>query len=110
MARDERNDNSTPPPASPGGADTDSIGFTLVKGKHTWRFECARGEEHTLIEAVAKLARSPGESFDAGDAALIVTRLSGRLGATLHDFASPPRPDSIPPQSSSHQKPERPAP
>lgn len=89
-------DGSPCPDPLPAGDDAARAGearerleFTLVKGRHTWRFGCARGEEHLLIRAVAKLAREGQGGLTLADAALISSGAARRLSDDLDDFSAP---------------------
>lgn len=63
-----------------------SLSFTMVKGRHTWRFGCARGEEHLLVKAVVRLARTPGSGLEIADAAAVSQRVVRAMGSELHEF------------------------
>ncbi|QKK08233.1 MAG: hypothetical protein HND58_08625 [Planctomycetota bacterium] len=64
---------------------------TLVHGRHRWRFSCHRGEERSLVTAVAKAALKGQGGLDLADAAILARRLDAwPAPGTSHDA----RPDS----------------
>lgn len=64
---------------------------TLVHGRHRWRFSCHRGEERSLVTAVARAALKGQGGLDLADAAILARRLDAwPTPGTPHDA----RPDS----------------
>ncbi|HRQ71971.1 MAG TPA: hypothetical protein PLU35_02970 [Phycisphaerales bacterium] len=49
---------------------------TLWKGRHTWRFSCRRGDEATLMRAVAKLTAG---QLTVGEGALVARQIAAAM-------------------------------
>lgn len=53
--------------------------LTLVKGEHRWLFRWSVGDEPSIINSVADLARNPDMPFDWLDAAVVCKHIAQPL-------------------------------
>jgi hypothetical protein len=93
MDAKERQDGLEPQPGparrTPSRVGSDAPGrVTLVRGRHTWRFEFGAGDRPALLEALDGLAARSECPFDAFDAALVGHEaLHGAAGGDLREAA-----------------------
>jgi hypothetical protein len=72
MDAKERQDERGPARRTPSRVESEAPGrVTLVRGRHTWRFEFGAGDRPALLEALDRLASRSECPFDAFDAALV---------------------------------------
>ena len=57
-------------------ADRSMAGISLVKGHERWHFRWDAGDEATLINRIAELARDPEIPFDWYDAAVVCKHIA----------------------------------
>ncbi len=70
------------PPANHPHSETDSGHDDTVveffKGRHLWRFRCARGDEERLVDSITRLAANGSAPLDWFDAAVLSEEILGR--------------------------------
>jgi hypothetical protein len=74
MGAQDRKDGGREGPARRPPSRVGSTGagrVTLVRGRHTWRFEFGAGDRPALLEALEALSQRSDCPFDAFDAALV---------------------------------------
>ena len=59
-----------------GDAPRDAVVITLSSGDHEWRFACAHGEEHFLVDALIDLVERDDAPLEWSDAAAVIRRLN----------------------------------
>jgi hypothetical protein len=60
--------------------------ISLIKGKHTYCFRYAAGEEKTVLDALTALVKRRDVSFDWFDAAVLSHQLGEHLSKELQSF------------------------
>jgi hypothetical protein len=58
--------------------------LSLIKGEHRWQFRWAPGDEASLINSVAAMARDPKLPFDWYDAAIICKHITNPIKTGDH--------------------------
>lgn len=62
-------------------ADRSHAGISLIKGHDRWQFRWDAGDEATLINRIAELARDPAIPFDWYDAAVVCKHIAQPFGS-----------------------------
>jgi len=61
---------------APNDAPHDAVVITLSTSGHEWRFACAHGEEHVLVDALIDLVERDDAPLEWSDAAAVIRRLN----------------------------------
>lgn len=62
--------------------------IALIKGQERWQFRWDRGDESTLINHIAELARDPDIPFDWFDAAVVCKHIAQPFGSNASTGAT----------------------
>lgn len=54
----------------------DAVVITLSSSGHEWRFACAHGEEHVLVDTLIDLVERDDAPLEWSDAAAVIRRLN----------------------------------
>ena len=72
---------------------TENVGrlhrVSLIKGPHRWQFQWARGDELTLINTIASMARDSHCDFDWYDAAIVCKHIAQPFRGDIPDPLHP---------------------